>query len=126
MRTSTKQVLAGALALLAGAPAFADHDSYNLQGPGGWYFGQRNHLQRQRIEQGWRRGDLSGPEALGLIGDQFRANRLRWHYMSDGHLSADEAADLRRAYNNTSAHIFGNNNNGERGPGVHYYRPYHW
>ncbi|MBK6630460.1 MAG: hypothetical protein IPG33_05120 [Betaproteobacteria bacterium] len=101
-------LLAGMATLWLSAPAQArPHD------PG---INARQH-QQQRIGQGVRSGDLTRSEVRRLEGEQRHIRREERRYLSDGHLSRAERADLRHDQNRASRHIYDEKHDGQQRQG---------
>ncbi|PIV75922.1 MAG: hypothetical protein COW56_02375 [Rhodocyclales bacterium CG17_big_fil_post_rev_8_21_14_2_50_68_7] len=79
----------------------------------------RQHHQQQRIEQGWRSGELTRGEARRLGGEQRMIRREERAYRTDGVLSPRERRDLNRDLNRASRHIYREKHDAqERRPGT--------
>ncbi len=65
----------------------------------------RQHHQRQRIQQGVRSGELTRNEVRGLREDQRDIHQLERAYKSDGALTRDERKDLHQELNQASREI---------------------
>ena len=91
-------LLAGMSTLWLSAPAHA-----RPLNPG---VNAQQYHQQQRIGQGVRSGDLTRGEARHLEGEQRRIRQEERRYLSDGHLSRAERADLHRDQNRASRHIY--------------------
>lgn len=74
----------------------------------------RQHRQQQRIEQGWRSGELTRPEARRLEGEQRMIRREERRYRADGVLTGAERRDLRRDLDRASAHIYREKHDAQR------------
>jgi hypothetical protein len=74
----------------------------------------RQNNQQQRIQQGWRSGDLSGNEVRRLQGEQRQIRQERRQYAADGHVDRVERADLRRDLNRADRHIYNERHDGNR------------
>lgn len=66
----------------------------------------RQHHQQQRIEQGWRSGQLTRPEARRLEGEQRMIRREERRYRADGVLTGAERRDVHQDMNRASRHIY--------------------
>lgn len=66
---------------------------------------QRQHHQRQRIQQGVRSGELTREEVRGLREDQRDIHQQERAYKSDGTLTRGERRDLHRELNQASRGI---------------------
>lgn len=94
-------IVAGLSAGVANAePGSADRN-------GAW----RQSNQQQRIQHGWRSGDLNGSEVRRLQGEQRQIRQERRQYVADGHI---ERADLRRDLNRADRHIYNERHDGNR------------
>ena len=99
-------LLAGMATLWLSAPAQArPHD------PG---VNARQHHQQQRIGQGVRSGALTPGETRRLEREQRHINMEERRYMSDGHLTRAERADLHHDQNRASRHIWQEKHDGQR------------
>lgn len=74
----------------------------------------RPERQQQRIEQGWRSGDLNRNEVRRLEGEQRQIRQERRQYAADGHVDRYERADLRRDLNRADRHIYNERHDGNR------------
>jgi hypothetical protein len=74
----------------------------------------RQHNQQQRIEQGWRSGELTGGEARHLGREARGIQREERRYKSDGNLSGRERADLHRDLNSLNRDIFREKHDNQR------------
>ena len=74
----------------------------------------RQNNQQQRIQQGWRSGDLTGNEARRLAGEQRHIRQERRQYAADGQIDRTERADLRRDMNRADRHIYNERHDGNR------------
>jgi hypothetical protein len=70
--------------------------------------------QQQRIEQGWRSGDLNRNEVRRLEGEQRQIRQERRQYAADGHIDRYERADLQRDLNRADRHIYNERHDGNR------------
>jgi hypothetical protein len=70
--------------------------------------------QQQRIEQGWRSGDLNRNEVRRLEGEQRQIRQERRQYAADGRVDRFERADLRRDLNRADRHIYNERHDGNR------------
>lgn len=75
---------------------------------------QRLDRQQQRIEQGWRSGDLNRREAGRLEREQRQIRQERRQYAADGRVDRYERADLRRDLNRADRHIYNERHDGNR------------
>ncbi|RLJ64808.1 hypothetical protein [Sulfurisoma sediminicola] len=74
----------------------------------------RTERQQQRIEQGWRSGDLNRNEVRRLEGEQRQIRQERRQYAADGNVDRFERADLRRDLNGADRHIYNERHDGNR------------
>jgi hypothetical protein len=105
MKSFGKRLAAGLLGLAVVGPAMAGPYTGFWQDLGRTYFDERKHNQGARIREGWESGDLTWREGASILGGRARTELMRRDFMSDGHLSRDEAAALNRAYNDDSRRI---------------------
>jgi polyhydroxyalkanoate synthesis regulator phasin len=84
---------------LVGAPAFAE----GTRDPG---VNQRQHAQKQRIQEGVQSGELTRPEARRLTREQRKIRAKERLYKADGELTAAERKDLHQDLNKTSGQIY--------------------
>lgn len=75
---------------------------------------QRLDRQQQRIEQGWRSGDLNRREVRRLEGEQRQIRQERRQFAADGHVDRRERAELRRDLNSSNRHIYNERHDGNR------------
>lgn len=118
MKRLTMQLIAGALAMTAVAPVFADEEF------GRWFLEQRHGIQNERIKQGWHEGDITWREGAGLIGDRVRIHRMRRDFLDNGYLSPEERRALNRAYTDSSLKIYEYKHNPYYRDGGYYGDPY--
>ena len=67
---------------------------------------QRQHNQRERIDQGAKSGELNGREAHRLNQEQRQIREEERAYRADGKLDPAERKDLRQDQNEASRHIY--------------------
>ena len=80
---------AGLIALLsAAAPAMASHGERDSG------INERQARLEQRIEQGWRRGELTRQEFGRLQNEMREIERAEHHFWSDGRLTPRERGEL--------------------------------
>lgn len=91
--------------LITGSTVYAD----NNNDPG---TNKRQQIQKNRIKEGLRSGELTVHETLHLRKQQQHINRLERAYKSDGHLTRSERHNLHRAQNKTSRQIYKKKHNG--------------
>ena len=70
--------------------------------------------QKQRIERGWRQGDLTRREMRQLIEQQRHIDETRRAMLSDGHLSRREERELERMRKEADRFIYAQRHDGER------------
>lgn len=75
---------------------------------------QRQHHQQGRIGQGMRSGELTRHEARQLGAEQRGIRQEERRYMTDGHLSRYERADLRHDQNAASRHVWQQKHDGQQ------------
>jgi hypothetical protein len=112
-------IYAGLVTLLsAAAPAFANHGSPDAG------LNEREHRLEQRIEQGWRSGELSPREYRRLNHELRQIERAERYYRSDGVLSRREMGELHARLDDLSRAVFRERRDLERraGPYNHDYR----
>lgn len=92
---------------------------------------QRQYNQAQRIEQGYRYGQLTPQEARRLKMEQRRIAATERRFERDGHLTRGERAYLNYEQNRASRHIYSERHDGQwrgrrygYGYGFYGYRPY--
>jgi septal ring factor EnvC (AmiA/AmiB activator) len=90
-----------AIALLAGtAPAMANSDIRDAS------INQREYQLAQRIEQGWRSGELTRREYARLRFELRDIERNEQYFMADGRLSRSEWNQLQTRLDNLSREIY--------------------
>lgn len=95
----TKSLLvAGALAISSSAAFAYDRNSGTGE--------RREARQEQRIRDGIQDGSLTRREAVQLIEEQRRIDRLQAQARADGRVSDREADQIRRAQKEASRHIY--------------------
>ena len=67
---------------------------------------KREHIQRERIQQGVRSGELTRPEARRLRIEEARVRATEARAKRDGVVTPRERLQLNRRLNTTSRHIF--------------------
>lgn len=67
---------------------------------------QRQHNQRERIQQGVKSGELTRRETGRLVHEQREVRQLEREYKSDGALTGAERRDLHQEQNEASRHIY--------------------
>jgi hypothetical protein len=73
---------------------------------GDWNTQTRLDRQQQRIEQGWRSGDLNRREVGRLAAEQRQIRQERRQFAADGHIDRYERATLQRDLNRADRHIY--------------------
>lgn len=73
-----------------------------------------DYNQERRIQNGLRDGSLTRREAVRLEAEQQRIHRLEAEARRDGYVSPREAAEIRRAKEAASWHIWRERHDGER------------
>jgi Skp family chaperone for outer membrane proteins len=91
--------LAGLLAVVSASHA----DAHRTRDPG---VNQRQHNQRERIQQGVKSGELTRRETGRLAGQQRDVRQLERAYKSDGTLTGAERRDLQHEQNQASRDIY--------------------
>jgi len=90
-------IMAVGLALLA-----AEVASAHVRTP---LVNHRQSVQRARIREGWRSGDLTRREHARLRAGQARIHRMEWRAKRDGHVTLGERRRLIHAQNHESRAI---------------------
>jgi len=80
--------------------------SLPIYAQGGAGVNQRQHNQRDRIQQGVQSGELNAREAHRLNQEQRQIREEERAYRADGKLDAAERKDLRQDQNQASRHIY--------------------
>lgn len=75
---------------------------------------QREANQEQRIRSGIRDGSLTRREARALENEQRHIRELERRALADGRIDSREAAEIRRAQDNASRHIYNERHDSER------------
>jgi len=91
--------LAGAVAVVSASHA----DTHRTRDPG---VNQRQHNQRERIQQGVKSGELTRRETGRLVEEQRDIRQLERGYKSDGTLTGAERRDLQHEQNQASRDIY--------------------
>ena len=91
--------LAGVLAVVGASQA----DANRTRDPG---VNQRQHNQRERIQQGVKSGELKRRETGRLVEEQRDVRQLERAYKSDGTLTGAERRDLQHEQNQASHDIY--------------------
>jgi hypothetical protein len=103
-----------AIALLAGtAPAMANSDRWDTS------LSQREYQLAQRIEQGWRSGELTQREYGRLRFELRDIERNQQFFMADGRLSPRERGQLQARLDNLSREIYRQKHDLERRGGYY-------
>lgn len=104
----------GVIAMLsAAAPAMANH---------GWSdpaIGQRQERLAERIDRGWRSGDLSRPEYRRLRMELADISREEHYFMNDGRLSPRERDRLHARLDQLDRAVYVERHDGERRYGLY-------
>jgi hypothetical protein len=109
-------ISAGLLAVLAAAtPAWADHDRYDSG------INERQERLSQRIERGWRAGELTQREYRRLVAAARDIERAERVYRSDGRLSPRERSDLHARLDHLARAIRYERHDVEQHPGSYNY-----
>ncbi len=74
----------------------------------------RQHVQKHRIKEGMRSGELTARETRRLRKQQQGINRLEKAYKSDGHLTRAERNILHHAQDRASRQIYKQKHDGQR------------
>jgi hypothetical protein len=107
---------AGLVAVLsAAAPAFANHGDPAVG------VDERQHRLGQRIEQGWRSGELTRPEYRRLSHELREIDRAERYYRADGVLSTRERNELHVRLDDLSREIHRERRDVERSHGPYNY-----
>lgn len=105
-----------ALTLMMGAAAADSRSAQRtVRDPG---INQRQHVQRDRIQQGVRSGELTRHETRQLAQGQRDIRQLERAYKSDGVLSGVERRDLHHEQNQASRAIHRQTHDAQDRPGV--------
>lgn len=108
-----------AIALLAAtAPAMANYDGRDAS------INEREYRLAQRIEQGWRSGELTRREYARLRYELRDIERNEQFFMADGRLSPRERGQLQTRLDNLSREIYRQKRDVER-RGGYYNGDYH-
>src|SRR3982751_3697737 len=97
-----RHIVAGLAALFAAAaaPAWANPGSPDAG------LGEREYRLEQRIEHGWRTGELTPPEYRRLRFELTGIERADRYYRSDGFLSQREVRELHARLDALSRQVF--------------------
>ena len=74
----------------------------------------RERVQRERIHQGVKSGELTRGEARGLRKEERGIRKEERQFKADGHLTAAERAKLHSDLNKTSKHIYQEKHDAEK------------
>jgi hypothetical protein len=108
------KTLITAIALLAAtAPAMANYDARDAS------IDQREYRLAQRIDQGWRAGELTRREYARLRSDLRDIERNEQFFMADGRLSPRERDQLHSRLDSLSREIYRQNHDMERRGGYY-------
>jgi hypothetical protein len=94
-RTFTRSLIAG-LAIVAASTTIASADEID----------RRQNMQERRIQQGVRDGSITRQEYQRLEQEQARINALERRAKADGRVDYREAAQIGRAQQEASRHIY--------------------
>jgi hypothetical protein len=114
-----RYICAGLVTLLsAAAPVLANHGSPDAG------LNEREYRLEQRIEQGWRSGELSQREYRRLNDELRQIERAERYFRSDGSLSRREVGELQARLDELSRAVYRDTRDLERraGPYNHDYR----
>jgi len=95
-----KSLIIAITLLAAVAPAMANHDGQNAS------INEREYRLAQRIEQGWRSGELTRREYARLRFELRDIERNEQYFMADGRLSRSEWNQLQARLDNLSREIY--------------------
>lgn len=110
-----KIILASALALsaLTGTAVAGDYGHYGSNGRQS-EIDRREAIQAQRIEDARRSGELNRREYNHLKQEQARIHEMERRAKADGRIDRYEAAQIRRAQNEASRHIYQESHDSEK------------
>jgi len=91
-------MMAGLLLSLMAAGASADTGTLRME--------RREWRQHERIQQGWRSGELRRGERARLRAGERRIDRIEWRAGRDGHFSRLERGRIERAQDRESRRIY--------------------
>ena len=74
----------------------------------------RQAVQSSRIQQGIRSGEINRFEAMRLRAEQARIAQMERRAEADGRVDRHEAAQIRRAQNEASRHIYQESHDSQR------------
>ena len=104
-----KKLIGTGLALfLCSASAMANH------GPRDASVNQRQHLVEQRIEQGFRNGELTRREYRRLQNEARGIGRTEHVFLTDGRLSERERGELHARLDRLAREVYREKHDGER------------
>jgi hypothetical protein len=111
-----RYICAGLVTLMsAAAPAFANHGSPDAG------LNEREYRLEQRIEHGWRRGELTRREYGRLNGELRQIQRTERVFKSDGFLSRREVGELHARLDDLSRAVYRDTRDLERRAGPYNY-----
>jgi DNA-binding CsgD family transcriptional regulator len=113
-----KSLIMAITLLAATAPALANHDGQDAS------INEREYRLAQRIEQGWRSGELTRQEYARLRFELRDIERNEHYFMADGRLSPRERGQLQVRLDNLSRDIYRQKHDVER-RGGYYNGDYH-
>jgi Skp family chaperone for outer membrane proteins len=98
--------LSAVVLTLAGVVAVASASQADANSTRDPHVNQRQHNQRERIQQGVRSGELTRRETGKLVEEQRDVRQLERAYKSDGTLTGAERRDLHHEQNQASRDIY--------------------
>ena len=104
--------------LSAAAPVMADHGGADSG------IDQRQHRLEQRIERGWRSGELTRREYRRLQHELRDIERMEHFFRSDGRLSPHERGELHARLDHVAREVYREKHDGEHRYGEHHYQPH--
>lgn len=111
-------IAAGTIAVLMSAtPAVADHDRRNAS------IDQRQFQLAQRIERGWRTGELTPGEHRRLVHEARDIERAEHFFRADGQLSPRERSELHARLDHLARAIHHERRDVEQRHGHYNYAP---
>ena len=102
-------------ALTAATPALANHDQRDRS------INERQSQLAQRIERGWRAGDLTPREYRRLVHEAREIERAEYFYRADGRLSPHERSDLHARLDHLASAIHYERRDAEQRHGYYNY-----
>src|SRR5689334_5330558 len=107
------KTISAALLTLAGVFAVVSASQAGTRDP---RVNQRQHNQRERIQQGVKSGELTRRETGRLVEEQRDVRQLERAYKSDGTLTGAERRDLQHEQNQASRDIYRQKHDGQDRP----------